>query len=277
MRSSSKRLRRKLRFQRSSFLICILIVSVAALTVAVWQQHAENAAGSLVHERTDEPLTPRSRTPIAQNAQTSLQPSPSHDYTIPPVANGLAPVVSSIPTKEPVVFLGIDDGAYKQPFELQLMAANNIHASLFLANRFIQDDPLFFKNFTYEGSRIENHTLDHKLLSQLSYQNQVQEICGEANLELQQFGYRPILFRPPGGDYNLDTERAAATCGMRAVVMWVAKANGGSMQYQIGHSLRPGDVVLMHFRPEFQNDMNAFLAAERAAGLHTELLENWLQ
>lgn len=82
--------------------------------------------------------------------------------------------------------------------------------------------------------------------------------------------------RPPGGNYNKDTPRAAAACGMKAVVQWIAKANGGSMQYQIGHGLRAGDIVLMHFRPEFKSDMQAFLDAEKAAGLHTELLEDWL-
>jgi peptidoglycan/xylan/chitin deacetylase (PgdA/CDA1 family) len=114
------------------------------------------------------------------------------------------------------------------------------------------------------------------LMSNLSYADQVSEICGEADLQLQEFGTRPTLFRPPGGDYNLDTQRAAATCGMKAVVNWIAKANGGSMQYQIGASLRPGDIVLMHFRPEFAQDMQAFIDAEQAAGLHTVLLEDWL-
>jgi len=48
----------------------------------------------------------------------------------------------------------------------------------------------------------------------LSYAEQVKEICGEADLQEQQFGRRPTLFRPPGGAYNTNTRRAAATCGM---------------------------------------------------------------
>ena len=64
---------------------------------------------------------------------------------------------------------------------------------------------------------------------------------------------------------------------MKAVVLWIAKANGGSMQYQVGNRLRPGDIVLMHFRPEFAQDMQAFVDAEKAAGLHTVLLEDWIR
>ena len=200
------------------------------------------------------------------------------DNSIPPITGGLAPVISTIPTNEPVVFLGIDDGAIKQQSDFSMMQQNNIKASLFLANVFIKDNPQFFTQFQAEGSVIEDHTLNHPIpFNQLNYSQQVSEICGQADLEQQEFGKRPTLFRPPGGAYNIDTQRAAATCGMKAVVLWIAKANGGSMQYQVGNELHPGDIVLMHFRPVFQADMQAFIDAQNAAGLHTELLENWVQ
>lgn len=245
-----------------------LLVILAAELVFVYgiviNQINQNSKNSLLLPSPiiiDEPLTP---------------PVP-HDYAIPPVANGLAPVISQIPTARKVVFLGIDDGANKQPFEIQMMQRYHIKASLFLSNSFISDNPSFFKGFIPGGSLIEDHTVDHVLLSSLSYDQQKWEICTEADLEQQQFGRRPVLFRPPGGDYDTDTQRAAADCGMKAVVMWIAKANGGSMQYQIGDGLRPGDIVLMHFRPEFKRDMQAFVDAQHKAGLHTELLENWLK
>ena len=208
----------------------------------------------------------------------SIKKNAEPDARIPAVKNGIAPVISTVPTNKPVVFLGIDDGANKQQFEFSIMKTNNIKASLFLAQRFILDNPSFFNQFSDEGSLIEDHTLDHNVpFSSLTYDQQLHQICGQADYEEHVYGRRPILFRPPGGSYNEDTQRAAAACGMKAVVLWIAKANGGSMQYQVGHVLRPGDIVLMHFRPEFQSDMEAFIAAQDAAGLHTELLEDWLQ
>ena len=210
--------------------------------------------------------------PVQEQVQTDTE----HDVSIPPVQNGLAPVLSTLKTKQPVVFLGIDDGAAKQASELQMMKDNNVRASLFLANRFMSGNSAFFKDFIPAGSIVEDHTMNHKLLSKLTLDEQKAEICGQADIELKQFGRRPVLFRPPGGDYNTDTQRAAAACGMKAVVLWIAKANGGTMQYQVGHKLRPGDIVLMHFRPEFAKDLQAFLDASKAAGLHTELLENWM-
>lgn len=200
------------------------------------------------------------------------------DVRIPPVENGLAPVVTNLPTKEPVVFLGIDDGAHKTPDELQTMKDNHIKASLFLSRLFINENPDFFKDFVEAGNLIEDHTLDHVTTMSygMTYEQQKEQICGMADYEQKHYGRRPILFRPPGGAYSTTMRRAAADCGMKAVVTWIAKANGGAMQYQVGDHLRPGDVVLMHFRPEFQADMAAFIAAMKQQHLHTELIENWL-
>lgn len=241
-----------------------------------WHGESSGKPVTASSKNIDEPLAPNF-SKSSTNEQTMPPSSSSRDYVIPPIIDGLAPVLSTIPTKQKVVFLGIDDGANKQPFELQLVKTNHIKASLFLSNLFIQNNPAFFKDFITAGSLVEDHTVNHRLLSHMSYAEQKKEICDEADLELQQFGRHPVLFRPPGGDYNQDTRRATAACGMQAVVLWIAKANGGSIQYQIGHSLSPGDIVLMHFRPEFAKDMQAFVDAEKAAGLHTVLLEDWLQ
>ena len=225
-----------------------------------------------------EPRVVRSPAPINNpTADSYVQPQElPPDYTIPPITNGFAPLLTTIPTKQSVVFLGIDDGQVKLPIDLPIMQHYHIKASLYLANHLIEDNPNYFKKFVTAGSFVENHSVSHIQLSKLSYNQQRKEICDEADLQAQQFGRRPVLFRPPYGDYNRDTQRAAADCGMKAVVLWIAKANGGSMQYQIGDHLRPGDIVLMHFRSEFAQDLQAFADAEKAAGLHTVLLEDWL-
>lgn len=229
------------------------------------------------HEHIDQQPATIQIKPVTELLKTpheAIEPLP--DFTIPPIVNGLAPVLTTIPTTHPVVFLGIDDGHAKLPFDLPLMQADHIKASLYLADSAIKENPAFFKSFITAGSLVENHTVTHPNLSRMTYAQQKQEICGEADIQQEQFGRRPILFRPPGGDYNQNTRRAAADCGMKAIVLWIAKANGGSMQYQVGASLRPGDIVLMHFRSEFAQDLQAFTTAEHAAGLHTVLLEDWL-
>lgn len=200
------------------------------------------------------------------------------DFVLPPVKNGMAPVITRIQTKHPVVFLTIDDGNTKTPEMVRLMADFDYPASLFLTKNSVQDNPAFFKAFQAQGSLIENHTVSHNInmIRQWSYQQQSNDIEGMQQFAVEQYGRRPTLFRPPGGSYSGAMLQAVAAAGMKAVVTWEAKANSGRMDYQVGNSLRPGDIVLMHFRPEFAADLAAFREAQLAAGLEVVLLENFL-
>ena len=82
----------------------------------------------------------------------------------------------------------------------------------------------------------------------------------------------------PFGEYNNLTIEAVRQCGLKAIVLWHAKANGGSMQFQDGkHHLEPGDIVLMHFRAEFLQDINAFINQVEQDHLQIARLEDWIQ
>ena len=159
-----------------------------------------------------------------------------------------------------------------------LPAIGEVKAERIMTKASIASNPDFFKQLIDQGSYAEDHTLSHdvNMVKDQDYNQQKAEICGMADYELAHFGRRPTLFRPPGGAYSDITRQAAADCGMQAVVTWIAKANGGEMQYQVGGKLRAGDVVLMHFRPEFKDDMKAFVDAMKVSGLHTALLEDAL-
>ncbi len=200
------------------------------------------------------------------------------DYQLPPIVGGLAPVITKIETQHPVVFLTIDDGNIKTPESIKLMAEYDYPASLFLTKDTVADNPAFFNAFKAQGSLIENHTVTHNInmVRQWGYQQQVNDMVGMQEYAFQHYGRRPTLFRPPGGAYSNVMRKAVADAGMKAIVTWEAKANAGKMDYQVGNSLRPGDIVLMHFRAEFAADLAAFRAAQLAAGLEVVLLEDFL-
>ncbi len=231
-------------------------------------------------------LTPeRSKTAALAAPQTLRRPGNKRirrsfipDFKLPPVEHGLAPVLTKIDTKHPVVFLTIDDGVTRTPEMVDLMTDYDYPATIFLTRNFVQADPGFFKQFAAQGSLVENHTVSHNInmVTQLGYPQQLAEINGMQDYVQQQFGRRPTLFRPPGGAYSTVMRQAAAAAGIKAIVTWEAKANAGRMDYQYGNALRPGDIVLMHFRPEFAADLAAFRAAQQAAGLEVVLLEDFL-
>jgi peptidoglycan/xylan/chitin deacetylase (PgdA/CDA1 family) len=231
---------------------------------------------TVVQVKGTKPITDSKPEPAQEPVAATTVPSLAPDYSIPPTTDGMVPVIYKLPTDQKVVFLGLDDGTFKDQSVVDLMAKNNIKASLFLSQNTISNNPDFFKQLIDQGSVVENHTINHdtKMITTENYDQQKSEICGMSDYAESHFGRRPTLFRPPGGAYSDSLRQAAADCGMKAIVTWVAKVNGGSMQYQIGDKLRAGDIVLMHFRPEFASDMKAFVDAMNASGLHTALLED---
>jgi hypothetical protein len=188
------------------------------------------------------------------------------------------PALTRIPTDQPVVFLGIDDGLVKSPEAKAWLISHHLPFTLFLEDDLVKNDYDYFRDLQAAGMTIEDHTITHTDLTTLNLDQQKAEICGAADRFAAAFGSRPTLFRPPYGSYNELTRQAADECGMKALIIWHAKANGGSIQFQDGNThFLPGDIVLMHFRPEFLQDMQAFVSQVQRDGLQVGRLEDWIQ
>ncbi|MFF2522011.1 polysaccharide deacetylase family protein [Streptomyces liangshanensis] len=161
----------------------------------------------------------------------------------------LPPVFTTVPVKDKVVFLTIDDGAEKDPEFLRMMSELKIPYSAFLSDYVINDDYGYFARMRDRGVALHNHTLHHRYLPGLSYAEQKREICGQQDKMQKRYGKRPRLFRPPYGNYNGDTLRVAGSCGVTAVPLWAAEAFPDHMEWrEWDRDLHPGDIVLTHFR-----------------------------
>ncbi|MFD3378662.1 MULTISPECIES: polysaccharide deacetylase family protein [unclassified Streptomyces] len=145
---------------------------------------------------------------------------------------GLPPVVDRVPTRDRVVFLTFEDGAEKDPAFVDMVRELRLPVTMFLTDSVVGPGYAHFGRLRAVGATVQNHTLDHPYLPGLPYAGQRAEICGQQEKLKQRFGIRPRLFRPPYGDYNADTLRAAADCGVAAVVLW-----------RDADRLRPGDVL----------------------------------
>lgn len=161
----------------------------------------------------------------------------------------LPPVFTTVPTKERIVFLTMDDGAEKDPELLRMMTELKIPYSAFLSDYVVSENYGYFKDMQARGVTLSNHTLNHRYLPGLSAAEQRREICGEQDKIEKYFGKRPTLFRPPYGNYNGDTLRVAKSCGIKAVPLWAAEAFPDHMEWrEWDRDLHPGDIVLTHFR-----------------------------
>ncbi|MFJ8540933.1 polysaccharide deacetylase family protein [Streptomyces sp. NPDC093586] len=155
------------------------------------------------------------------------------------------PVLDHVRTTDRVVFLTYDDGADRDPRLTALIRERGLPVTLFLTDTVAGPAYGHFARLRSVGASLQNHTLDHRSLRGLPYAGQRAEICGQQTKLHARFGVRPRLFRPPYGRYDPTTLRAAADCGITAVVLWRAELTAdGALTYTRGApGLRPGDIV----------------------------------
>ncbi|MFF7545845.1 polysaccharide deacetylase family protein [Streptomyces canus] len=184
------------------------------------------------------------------------------------------PVVKRVPTSDKVVFLTYDDGAEKDPRFVDLVRELRLPVSMFLTDSVVGPGYGHFARLQSVGASIQNHTLDHPALRGLPYPGQRAEICGQQEKVRSRFGIRPRLFRPPYGTYDRTTLRAAADCGLSAVVLWSVSAEGET------RGLRAGDIVSVTSEeatgPTLTERTTSLLREIQRRGLTVGRLEDYL-
>ncbi|GAA1068665.1 polysaccharide deacetylase family protein [Streptomyces asiaticus] len=221
----------------------------------------------------DRPLTPPPRPPRVKPPLAAMWP---------PVP-GLATVIRRVATTDRVVFLTLDDGIEKDPAFVDQARDLGLPFTQFLEDEVIGDHYGYFRRLRELGNRIGNHTLTHPKLAGQDYEFQLREICGQQDVLHYRLGLEPHLFRPPYGDYDWNTLRAAADCGLGKVVLWRAEMEPDGLVYRSGSGLRPGDIILAHFRgPDMlkgatMTDMITSLLREvQAQGFAVARLEDYI-
>jgi peptidoglycan/xylan/chitin deacetylase (PgdA/CDA1 family) len=204
-------------------------------------------------------------------------PPPPTPQPITAPTGPYAPIYKRLPISQPVAFLTMDDGFTQLPIADDLMRAAHIPFTMFLIGPVAARSPEFFKRLEADGGVVEDHTITHPEMRGKPYAFQQREVCGARALLQQTFGTTLSYFRPPFGDYDQTTLRAVHDCGLRAAFYWSETVNNGTVFYQTAeHKIHPGDIILMHFRPRFVDDVIAALTAIHQAGLTPALLENYV-
>jgi peptidoglycan/xylan/chitin deacetylase (PgdA/CDA1 family) len=188
----------------------------------------------------------------------------------------LAPIYSRIPTTNKVIFLGIDDGIVRDPAVANLLKQANIPFTMFLVQGQADAGADYFRQLQGYGGVVETHTITHPDLTKLSYGNVQHEVCGPLDDLQTTFGRRPTLFRSPDGFTNQNVQAAAASCGLKAVVLWKGSTNDGRLDLQEGTQLTPGDVILMHFRADLLVDLQKVFEVCKQQGFAIASLEDYL-
>ncbi|MFE7515265.1 polysaccharide deacetylase family protein, partial [Streptomyces sp. NPDC057540] len=181
------------------------------------------------------------------------------------------------PPPDPVVFITVDDGWNHDPAAARLLLDRRVPASLFLLPGAYSYDSGYFRTLLDQGhSRVENHTVDHPDLTTLDAAGQKAQVCGARDRHLAQFGDGPRLLRPPYGTYDATTRTTARACGAKALVTWTYDLTTWGEWSPPTPSLKPGDIILLHFNETVTQDLQRALDAAAAAGLTPAPLRDYV-
>ncbi|MFM7045952.1 MAG: polysaccharide deacetylase family protein, partial [Ilumatobacteraceae bacterium] len=195
---------------------------------------------------------------------------------VEPLVPGEVITVSKIDTDDPVVFITIDDGFYRDPRVPELLRKAGAVVDLFPIPGYVDEDPDYFREIASLGGSVNSHTMRHRDLRELSLGSQVDEICSSMDYIERVFGSVGPFVRPPFGAWDDSTPSAVARCGGVAIVSWRVTASEGILSTWGDRPIQRGDIILMHFRPTLYDDLLMVFAHLYGLGLTTARLEDYL-
>lgn len=151
-----------------------------------------------------------------------------------------------VATARKVVALTFDDGPSPYtPLVMSALEKADVPATFFCVGQHVEQYSSEVAAEKTAGFEVENHTWDHRLLTQLPYETILREITAtEAVLGPTRF------IRPPGGYYNPLVRDAAASLGMK-VIRWDVDTRDWQHQEvpwilsRVQSEVHPGSIILM--------------------------------
>lgn len=211
----------------------------------------------------------------ADDSATSTTSTIRSTTTTAPIRLRDVRVIKRVKTNKRVVFITIDDGGYVSPSLVRYLNRERIPIT-----SFVLPEPLLWqwpKLSRVRLMRWGDHSNTHAHLRRLSLWDQKVEICWGKRLVQRITHKRVVLFRPPGGDYNADTLRAMAHCGIRYLVLWNVIADHQIIRMRSSWKLLPGDIILMHYKSDLEHSLRHVMAQIRHDGLRPAFLNDYLK
>jgi len=196
-----------------------------------------------------------------------------------PVANAQAlPVTYRVDTRDPVVFITIDDGIVTPADALAYVEKHRIPVTSFLTSSQVTDRKVrYFERISHWGS-IQNHTTTHASLDTGDAGLIKRQVCPVQVDYRRTFGTKPWMLRPPygAGPSGATLHDVVRACRISNIVMWDTVVDQGRLSYRYGDGLRPGSVILLHYTGNLAADLKVAVSAARARGLRPADLSEYL-
>ena len=161
-------------------------------------------------------------------------------------------------TAQMLVALSFDDGPNNDttPEVLNILEEHHVPASFFVIGQNINESTA--KQMTRAialGCEIQNHSLTHTFMTQLSPEQIADEVRRTDELIEQYTGIRPWLFRPPYIDHNESMHQTIGhtfICGV-GCLDWEAERSAQQRFDDLMSQVKDGDIILLH---DFSGNVN---------------------
>jgi peptidoglycan/xylan/chitin deacetylase (PgdA/CDA1 family) len=186
-----------------------------------------------------------------RGCSSSLPPGGSRLFRLRPVravgcTGGNARLVTNGPRNRKAVALTFDDGpsGYTDDY-LDVLRRGKARATFFVLGQEIAGRRQPMRRILREGSEIGNHTAHH------DYSPSYWDLASSSALIRSATGFRPCLFRPPGGALSSGVIAAAGSLGMTTIYWDVdptdwSNPGSGAVYSRVVGAVRPGSIVVMH-------------------------------
>jgi len=146
------------------------------------------------------------------------------------------------------------DAAWGDDFTIEILNIldkYNVKSTFFLVGFWVDKYPEHVKEIYKRGHDIGNHSTNHPYMTKLSEEEMVKELNTTGNKIKELIKEKPVLFRPPFGDYN---DRVISTCRDNGyyVIQWdVDSLDWKEMGVQpvvdrVTRNVKNGSIVLFH-------------------------------
>lgn len=176
------------------------------------------------------------------------------------------------------VVLTFDDGPSRVLSSiLDVLDGENVPAVFFWQSRLLyQERP--WKRVLNEGHLIGTHTTKHLNLVKQTYENQYQDIRNSVKTIETITGDKVKYFRPPFGQYNNDTIKAAKKLNLTPVLWrvasmdWELQGNPEQIILNVVDNLEDGAIILLHELTQTLEVLPTLIKAIKEKGYEFTLL-----
>ncbi|MEL7564556.1 MAG: polysaccharide deacetylase family protein [Dehalobacterium sp.] len=172
----------------------------------------------------------------------------------------LVPIYSvDVPDKRIAISFDATWGTENTDRLLSIMDKHNIKTTFFLVNIWLEKYPDVAQTISNKGHEIGMHSSTHPHFTQLSEAQMEKELKDNFQMIQDITGQKPVLFRPPYGDYNNNVIRTVDRLGFKAI-QWSVDSldwkdlSAEQIQSRILTKIKPGDIVLFHNAGKYTPD-----------------------